>query len=46
MPAFEDRLSEEVIGHIADWLRGDWDKPAASTAASSSVTKAPSPSGD
>jgi ubiquinol-cytochrome c reductase cytochrome b subunit len=46
MPAFEDRLSEEVIGHIADWLRGDWDKPAAqvpaaSTAASSSATKAP-----
>jgi ubiquinol-cytochrome c reductase cytochrome b subunit len=35
MPAFEDRLSEEVIGAIADFLRGEWDKPAA---ASSAVT--------
>lgn len=28
MPAFEGRLSAEQIGHIADFLRGDWDKPA------------------
>jgi ubiquinol-cytochrome c reductase cytochrome b subunit len=27
MPAFQERLSEEVIGHVADWLRGDWEKP-------------------
>jgi ubiquinol-cytochrome c reductase cytochrome b subunit len=29
MPAFEGRISDEVLGHIADWLRGDWDKPQA-----------------
>lgn len=24
MPAFEERLSPATIGHIADWLRGEW----------------------
>jgi ubiquinol-cytochrome c reductase cytochrome b subunit len=28
MPAFSDHLSDEVIGRIADFLRGEWDDPA------------------
>jgi mono/diheme cytochrome c family protein len=32
MPAFENRLSEEVIGQIADFLRGDWNGQHASPA--------------
>jgi mono/diheme cytochrome c family protein len=28
MPAFEKLLTPEQIGILADWLRGDWYRPA------------------
>jgi ubiquinol-cytochrome c reductase cytochrome b subunit len=41
MPAFEGRLSDEVLEHIADWLRGDWDKePATSESPTAESTTA------
>jgi ubiquinol-cytochrome c reductase cytochrome b subunit len=43
MPAFQDRLSEETIGLIADWLRGEWPGRTEPTASSQPV--APPPAG-